>query len=181
MSDNTEADFTDLTLTNTEFSSSSIEASPRGSSIPLQFIDPTARSLYPTLDRATDGSCAFDLRNTGPSFTLEGYSTKLVNTGIKLDMTAYPGLGALVLPRSGLGVKHGIVLGNLVGLIDNDYQGEILVSLWNRTKTEFNINHGERIAQLAFVPFALINLFEVDTFDRETQRGDGGFGHTGNH
>ena len=91
-----------------------------------------------------------------------------------------PGLAALVLPRSGLGHKHGIVLGNLVGLIDSDYQGELMVSCWNRGQTAFNITIGERIAQLVLVPVVQAHFDIVETFD-ETQRGAGGFGHSGSH
>lgn len=155
-------------------------AGEKGNHIPTQFITPEVAALYPSLERATPGSCAMDLRaNIRDDLTLLPGDVSLVGTGLKIDMTDYPGLGAIVLPRSGLGHKHGIVLGNLVGLIDNDYQGEIKVSLWNRSPNLFTVTRGERIAQLAFVPFFLANLFTVENFDSDTQRGEGGFGHTG--
>ncbi|MDP3838267.1 MAG: dUTP diphosphatase, partial [Methylococcales bacterium] len=90
------------------------------------------------------------------------------------------GLAAVLLPRSGLGHKHGIVLGNLVGLIDSDYQGQVFVSCWNRSDTSFTINVGERIAQMVFVPIVQVELEQVDTFE-QSSRGHGGFGHTGRH
>ena len=89
-------------------------------------------------------------------------------------------MAAVILPRSGLGHKHGIVLGNLVGLIDSDYQGQLFVSCWNRGDTTFTINPGERIAQLVFVPVVQANLKVVESFE-ESHRGEGGFGHTGSH
>jgi len=103
----------------------------------------------------------------------------LIPTGLSIYV-GDPGLAALILPRSGLGHKHGIVLGNLVGLIDSDYQGELMVSCWNRGKTAFNIAVGERIAQLVLVPVVQAHFELVQEFD-ETQRGAGGFGHSGSH
>lgn len=149
-------------------------------SVPARFASEEVMTLYPSLERATPGSCAFDLRAVIPEdLTLPPGDVKLIGTGIHVDMTAHPGLGAVVLPRSGLGHKHGIVLGNLVGLIDNDYQGEIMVSLWNRSPNPYTVERGERIAQLAFLPFILVNLLPVESFDGTTQRGAGGFGHSG--
>jgi len=103
--------------------------------------------------------------------------TTLIPTGIAIHIEN-PGLAAMILPRSGLGHKHGIVLGNLVGLIDSDYQGQLFVSCWNRGKTDFTINPGDRIAQLIFVPIIQTQFKIVDNFD-QSHRGDGGFGHTG--
>ncbi|MEE2798297.1 MAG: dUTP diphosphatase, partial [Pseudomonadota bacterium] len=100
-------------------------------------------------------------------------------TGLAIHI-ADPGLAAMILPRSGMGHKHGIVLGNLVGLIDSDYQGQLMVSCWNRSSSAFTINPGERIAQLVLVPVLQAQLQIVDSFD-DSQRGAGGFGHTGSH
>ena len=105
--------------------------------------------------------------------------TLLIPTGLSIYI-ADPGLAALVLPRSGLGHKHGIVLGNLVGLIDSDYQGELMVSCWNRGESPFTIAVGERIAQLVLVPVVQAHFELVEAFD-ESQRGAGGFGHSGSH
>lgn len=148
--------------------------------VPTKFTSQEAKALYPSLTRATSGSCAFDLRAVIPeALTFLANDVKLIGTGIHVDMTAHPGLGALILPRSGLGHKHGMVLGNLVGLIDNDYQGEIMVSLWNRSSKPYTVERGERIAQLAFLPFICVNFAEVESFDTTSQRGSGGFGHSG--
>lgn len=111
--------------------------------------------------------------------TLEPGQTVLIPTGLSIYI-ADPGLAALILPRSGLGHKHGIVLGNLVGLIDSDYQGELMVSCWNRGQSAFTIAIGERIAQLVLVPVVQAHFELVDQFD-ESQRGAGGFGHSGSH
>ncbi len=126
----------------------------------------------------TYGSAGMDLRACiGSPINLLPGSVTLVTTGLALNMKDRS-MCAMILPRSGLGHKHGIVLGNLVGLIDSDYQGEIMVSLWNRSDQEYTINHGDRIAQLVFVPIAVANLVEVHEFSR-TERGSGGFGSTG--
>jgi dUTP pyrophosphatase len=111
--------------------------------------------------------------------TLEPGRSELIPSGMAIHI-AEPGLAALILPRSGLGHKHGIVLGNLVGLIDSDYQGGLFVSCWNRGSTEFRIEVGERIAQLLVVPVIRAQLELVETF-ADSRRGDGGFGHTGRH
>jgi dUTP pyrophosphatase len=129
---------------------------------------------------ATPGSAGLDLRAClDAPVTLEPNGWQLIGTGISIHL-ADPGYAALILPRSGLGHKHGIVLGNLVGLIDSDYQGELMVSCWNRGQTAFNITVGERIAQLVLVPVVQAHFELVDTFD-ETQRGAGGFGHSGSN
>ena len=104
---------------------------------------------------------------------------RLLSTGLAIHI-ADPGLAAMILPRSGMGHKHGIVLGNLVGLIDSDYQGQLMVSCWNRSNSAFTINPGERIAQLVLVPVLQAQLQIVEEFD-DSQRGAGGFGHTGTH
>jgi dUTP pyrophosphatase len=111
--------------------------------------------------------------------TLAPGQTELLPTGLAIHI-ADPGLAAMILPRSGMGHKHGIVLGNLVGLIDSDYQGQLMVSCWNRSSSAFTINPGERIAQLVLVPVLQAQLQIVDSFD-DSQRGAGGFGHTGSH
>ena len=127
---------------------------------------------------ATPGSAGLDLRAClDAPVTLEPGQTTLIPTGLSIHL-ADPGLAALILPRSGLGHKHGIVLGNLVGLIDSDYQGQLMVSCWNRGQTAFVINPMERIAQLVLVPVVQATFRVVDDFD-VSARGDGGFGSTG--
>lgn len=129
---------------------------------------------------ATPGSAGLDLRACiDQSITINPGETCLIPTGIAIHL-ADTGLAALVLPRSGLGHKHGIVLGNLVGLIDSDYQGQILVSCWNRGQTAFDLNPLERIAQLVVVPIIQVEFNPVDSFD-ESHRGEDGFGSTGKH
>lgn len=129
---------------------------------------------------ATDGSAGIDLRAMlEEPLILEPGQTELLPTGMAIHIED-PTLAAMILPRSGLGHKHGIVLGNLVGLIDSDYQGELMVSCWNRGKTTFTVEPGERIAQLVLVPVVQAKLEIVDSFD-ESDRGAGGFGHTGKH
>ncbi len=129
-------------------------------------------------DYATDGAAGVDLRACLDEDTLlEPGQTLLVPTGLAIHM-GDPGLAATILPRSGLGHKHGIVLGNLVGLIDSDYQGQVFVSCWNRGASAYTIQPGERIAQLVFVPVVRPELRVVEAFE-QTQRGEGGFGHSG--
>ncbi|MGB4468542.1 MAG: dUTP diphosphatase [Azovibrio sp.] len=129
---------------------------------------------------ASRGAAGMDLRAcVDVPLRLDPGNTLLVPTGIALHL-ADPGLAALILPRSGLGHKHGIVLGNLVGLIDSDYQGEIMVSAWNRGKESFVINPMERLAQLVVVPVLQVAMNIVDEFP-PSQRGEGGFGSTGQH
>jgi dUTP pyrophosphatase len=127
---------------------------------------------------ATDGSAGLDLRAClSQPLVLEPGDTQLIGTGLAIHI-ADPALAALILPRSGLGHKHGIVLGNLVGLIDSDYQGELMVSCWNRSQTRFTVEPGERLAQLVLVPVVQAEFEVVDEFD-SSQRGAGGFGSTG--
>ena len=129
---------------------------------------------------ATDGAAGLDLRACLPGpITLHPGETTLVPSGLAIHLAA-PGLAAMVLPRSGLGHKHGIVLGNLVGLIDSDYQGQIFVSVWNRGRASFTIQPRERIAQLVVVPVLQVGFNLVDSFDAST-RGADGFGSTGKH
>ena len=129
---------------------------------------------------ATPGSAGLDLRACIETpLTLEPGETKLVPTGLAIHV-ADPGYAALILPRSGLGHKHGIVLGNLVGLIDSDYQGELMISTWNRGHTTFTLNPLERLAQLVIVPVVQAQFNIVDDF-AASERGAGGFGSTGKH
>ncbi len=129
---------------------------------------------------ATHGSAGMDLRAVLDEDTelLPG-DTLLIPTGLAIHIENN-NMAAVILPRSGLGHKHGIVLGNLVGLIDSDYQGQLFVSCWNRGKTAFTVKPGERIAQLVFVPVIQAQLNLVESFE-QSQRGEGGFGHTGSH
>ncbi|WP_415845733.1 dUTP diphosphatase [Stutzerimonas zhaodongensis] len=145
-----------------------------------KILDPRLGQDFPLPDYATSGSAGLDLRAMLPAdATLEPGQTLLIPTGLSIHI-ADPSLAALVLPRSGLGHKHGIVLGNLVGLIDSDYQGELMVSCWNRGQTSFTIAVGERIAQLMLVPVIQAQFELVSEFDN-SERGAGGFGHSGSH
>lgn len=145
-----------------------------------KILDPRIGSEFPLPAYATTGSAGLDLRAMLKEDTLlEPGQTLLIPTGLSIYI-ADPGLAALILPRSGLGHKHGIVLGNLVGLIDSDYQGELMVSCWNRGQTAFKISIGERLAQLVLVPVVQAHFEIVEEFD-ESQRGAGGFGHSGSH
>jgi dUTP pyrophosphatase len=129
---------------------------------------------------ATTGSAGLDLRAAiDAPRTLDPGESELLPTGLAIHI-GDPGYAAMILPRSGLGHKHGIVLGNLVGLIDSDYQGELKVSTWNRSDEAYTIEPGERIAQLVFVPVAHPELAIVEAFS-ESERGEGGFGHSGRH
>ena len=145
-----------------------------------RILDPRLGQQWPLPCYATDGSAGLDLRAmlTEP-LILEPGQTRLLPTGLAIHI-ADPALAAMILPRSGLGHKHGIVLGNLVGLIDSDYQGELMVSCWNRGHQAFTIEPGERIAQMVLVPVVQAQLEIVSDFDN-SQRGAGGFGHTGSH
>ncbi len=146
----------------------------------LQFriLDPRLGRDYPLPTYATTGSAGMDLRAMPEhACTLAPGDTTLIPTGMAVYI-ADPGLAAIILPRSGLGHKHGIVLGNLVGLIDSDYQGQLYVSCWNRSDSEFHLAVGERIAQLVLVPVIQAQLTQVDEFIT-TERGTGGFGHSG--
>jgi len=129
---------------------------------------------------ATDGSAGMDLHALlDEPLTLEPGDCQLVRTGLAIHI-ADPGLAGMILPRSGLGHKHGIVLGNLVGLIDSDYQGELMVSVWNRGQTRFTLEPFERMAQYVLVPVVQAELAIVDDFDASL-RADGGFGSSGRH
>lgn len=145
-----------------------------------KILDPRLGQDFPLPEYATPGSAGLDLRAMLQNDTvLEPGQTLLIPTGLAIHI-GDPGLAALILPRSGLGHKHGIVLGNLVGLIDSDYQGELMVSCWNRGQSAFTIAVGERIAQLMLVPVVQARFELVDSFD-SSDRGAGGFGHSGSH
>jgi dUTP pyrophosphatase len=146
--------------------------------IKLKVLDNRIGTEFPTPSYATSGSAGLDLQAcVNETMTVLPGETHLIPTGISIFIDD-PSLAAVILPRSGLGHKHGIVLGNLVGLIDSDYQGPLMVSLWNRGDKEFKIEAGDRIAQLVFVPVIQASFEIVDDF-AETERGEGGFGHTG--
>jgi len=146
--------------------------------IKLKLLDPRLGEAIPLPDYATDGAAGLDLRAClEQPLTLNPGETQLIPTGLSIHI-GDPSLAAVILPRSGLGHKHGIVLGNLVGLIDSDYQGQLFVSCWNRGSDSFTIDVGERIAQLVFVPVVQAQFDLVEDFEPST-RAEGGFGHTG--
>jgi dUTP pyrophosphatase len=146
--------------------------------VQLRILDPRLGRDFPLPDYATAGSAGVDLRAcVDETLTIEPGQTVLVPTGMAIHV-ANPGLAAVILPRSGLGHKHGIVLGNLVGLIDSDYQGQLMVSCWNRGTDAFELEPGARLAQMVFVPVVQVDFEVVDEF-RASDRGEGGFGHTG--
>ncbi|BCB26326.1 deoxyuridine 5'-triphosphate nucleotidohydrolase [Sulfurimicrobium lacus] len=146
--------------------------------IDVKILDPRMHEQLPAY--ATPGAAGLDLRAClAEALVLNPGQTELIPTGIAIHL-ADPGYAALILPRSGLGHKHGIVLGNLVGLIDSDYQGQLFVSCWNRGQTAFTINPLERIAQLVVVPVLQAQFNIVDEF-AGSERGAGGFGSTGKH
>jgi dUTP pyrophosphatase len=146
----------------------------------VRIIDPRLGAEYPLPQYATVGSAGLDLRAClEKPLELAPGRAELIPTGLAIYLED-PGLAAMVLPRSGLGHRHGIVLGNLVGLIDSDYQGELMVSCWNRGQEPFTLKPGERIAQLVVVPVVQVELEIVANFEA-TARGAGGFGHSGRH
>ena len=146
--------------------------------IAVKILDERMREQMPAY--ATPGSAGLDLRACiDAPLTIEPGSTHLIPTGLAIHI-GDPGYAAMILPRSGLGHKHGIVLGNLVGLIDSDYQGQLMVSTWNRGSTAFVLNPMERLAQLVIVPVLQVGFEVVDEFG-DSERGAGGFGSTGKH
>jgi len=146
--------------------------------IQLKILNDKIGNSIPLPSYATEGSAGLDLRAClDNAITLEPGETQLIPTGLAIYIEDQ-NLAATILPRSGLGHKHGIVLGNLVGLIDSDYQGELMVSCWNRGQDSFTIEAGERIAQLVLLPVVQADFTLVDSFEA-TKRGEGGFGHTG--
>jgi len=144
----------------------------------LKILDPRIGKEIPLPEYATPGSAGMDLRACiDAPITLKPGDTELIPTGIAIHISD-PGYAATILPRSGLGHKHGIVLGNLVGLIDSDYQGQLFVSCWNRGNTSFTIEVADRIAQLVVLPVAQVEFEMVDEFS-DSDRGEGGFGSSG--
>jgi len=144
----------------------------------VRILDARLGQSLPLPAYATEGSAGMDLRAcVDAPLTLAPGQTQLIATGLAIHLDD-PGLAAVILPRSGLGHKHGIVLGNLVGLIDSDYQGQLMVSVWNRGHSSFTIEPGERIAQLVVVPVVQVELQVVEDFSHSA-RGAGGFGHSG--
>ena len=150
----------------------------RHHALQIKLLDPRFGDAWPLPAYATESSAGLDLRAAlDAPLTLAPGDAALVPSGLAIHL-ADPGLCAMVLPRSGLGHRHGIVLGNGTGLIDADYQGPLLISLWNRGRAPFTIEPGDRVAQLVVVPIVRASLQVVDTFE-ESARGSGGFGHTG--
>lgn len=146
--------------------------------VKLKVIDPRIGAEFPLPHYATAGAAGMDLRAClDAPLEIRPGETHLIPTGLAIHV-GDPGLAAVLLPRSGLGHKHGIVLGNLVGLIDSDYQGQVFVSCWNRGQQSFRVEVGERIAQMVFLPVVQVGFEVVDTFDA-SHRGEGGFGHSG--
>lgn len=146
--------------------------------VDYKILDKRLGNEFPLPNYATEGSAGLDLRAMmAESVVIEPNATALIKTGMAIYIKD-PKYAAMILPRSGLGVKHGIVLGNLVGLIDADYQGELMVSVWNRSQTPFTLEVGERLAQMIIVPVIQASFNEVDDFEA-SERGSGGFGHTG--
>lgn len=144
--------------------------------IDLKILDERVRDSLPAY--ATSGAAGLDLKACiDQPVTLEPGSSSLIPTGLAIHL-ADPGLAAVLLPRSGLGHKQGIVLGNLVGLIDSDYQGQVFVSLWNRSQATYTVQPMDRIAQMVVIPVVQVGFNVVESFD-ESARGAGGFGHTG--
>ena len=149
-------------------------------SLQVRILDARLGTSFPLPQYATAGSAGMDLRACiDTALRLEPGQAELIPTGLAIHL-ADPGLAAVILPRSGLGHKHGVVLGNLVGLIDSDYQGALMVSCWNRGGARYQIQPGERIAQLVVVPVVQVALEIVSDFTAST-RGEGGFGHSGQH
>ena len=147
-------------------------------SIELKILDPRVGDSIPLPHYATDGSAGLDMRACiDEPLTVKPGDTVLVPTGVAIHV-ADPALAAVLLPRSGLGHKHGLVLGNLTGLIDSDYQGQVYISCWNRSRESYEVQPGERIAQMVFVPVEQVAFSVVDEFDA-SDRGAGGFGHSG--
>lgn len=148
--------------------------------IAVRILDPRIGDSLPLPTYATEGSAGMDLRALlDEALVINPGETHLVRTGLAIHL-ADPGLAGMILPRSGLGHKHGIILGNTVGLIDSDYQGELMISVWNRGQTTFTLEPGERLAQYVVVPVVQVQLEVVDSFDT-SQRGEGGFGSSGRH
>lgn len=148
--------------------------------VAVKILDQRLGNSLPLPTYATEGSAGMDLRALlDEALVINPGETHLVRTGLAIHL-ADPGLAGMILPRSGLGHKHGIILGNTVGLIDSDYQGELMISVWNRGQNPFTLEPGERLAQYVVVPVVQVQLEVVDNFDA-SQRGEGGFGSSGRH
>jgi dUTP pyrophosphatase len=146
--------------------------------IELKILDPRVGDSIPLPHYATDGSAGLDMRACiDTPLAIAPGETELIPTGLAIHVRD-PGLAAVLLPRSGLGHKHGLVLGNLTGLIDSDYQGQVFISCWNRGSKSYEISPGERIAQMVFIRVEQVQFNVVDDFE-DSNRGDGGFGHSG--
>jgi dUTP pyrophosphatase len=146
--------------------------------VEVKILDPRVGKQFPLPDYATPGSAGIDLRAClDSSLTLAPGACELIPTGMAIHM-GDSNMAAVILPRSGLGHKHGIVLGNLVGLIDSDYQGQLFISVWNRGSDSFTVEPGDRVAQLVFVPVLHPEFVVVEEF-ASSERGEGGFGHSG--
>lgn len=147
--------------------------------IETKIVNPLVGNTIPLPAYATDGSAAIDLRACIESeIVLSSGETRLISSGIAVNIKN-PGLVGVIAPRSGLGIKKGIVLANTIGIIDSDYQGEIRIGLLNRSQDPYTITPGERICQMLFMPVTQVQLNIVKEFSNETARGEGGFGHTG--
>ncbi|MEE8426801.1 MAG: dUTP diphosphatase [Woeseiaceae bacterium] len=147
-------------------------------SIELKILDQRVGDSIPLPHYATDGSAGLDMRACiDEPLTIAPGETELIPTGLAIHVRD-PGLAAVLLPRSGLGHKHGLVLGNLTGLIDSDYQGQVFISCWNRSSKSYEVSPGERIAQMVFVCVEQVQFNVVDEFE-DSGRGEGGFGHSG--
>lgn len=146
--------------------------------IELKILDSRLGDSIPLPHYATDGSAGLDMRACiDDAITVAPGATELIPTGLAIHI-GDPGLAAVLLPRSGLGHKHGLVLGNLTGLIDSDYQGQVFISCWNRGSSPYEVTPGERIAQMVFVPVEQVRFEVVEEF-HDSDRGEGGFGHSG--
>jgi dUTP pyrophosphatase len=145
----------------------------------IKTLNPLIGIKIPMPHYATEGAAGMDLRACiTEALTLMPGQCELIPTGLAIHI-ADPGFAAIILPRSGLGHKHGIVMGNTIGLIDSDYQGELKISCWNRSTEAYTIQPGDRIAQLMIIPVMQVQLQQVEAFTESSSRGDGGFGHTG--
>lgn len=148
------------------------------SAIKLKVLDPRLGTEFPLPAYATEGSAGIDLRAcVDEPVTLAAGGSELIPSGLAIHI-GDPSLAAVLWPRSGLGHKHGIVLGNLTGLIDSDYQGQVFISMWNRSAQDYQIKPGDRVAQMVFVPVRQVEFELVEDF-QESRRGSGGFGHSG--
>lgn len=147
----------------------------------FKIVNPLVGDKFPVPHYATVGAAGMDLRACiAEPLLLKAQQTVLIPTGIAIHV-GDANHAAIILPRSGLGHKHGIILGNTVGLIDSDYQGELMISCWNRSSHDYEVQPGERIAQLVILPVTQVALVQVDSFSEASVRGEGGFGHTGQH